>query len=364
MRITYIGPVPPLRSGISQHGGHLTEALARTDDVTVLSWQHQYPRRLFPRQQVDPHARPHPTARFLLRWWDPTSWWRTGRIAGRSDLVVIVWTTPFHAVPDRVILALARRVRRVAIVHNATPHETLPLQRPLTRWVLSHCDGAVVHATTVADELAELVAETPAVVTPMPPLIDVDPRPMPPLDDEGLRLLFFGFVRHYKGVDVALDALAELARRGRRYRLTIVGELWDPVEEWDEMVAHRGLSEQVDLRPHYVPDSQVGDLLAEHHAVILPYRSASQSGIAPMALAAGRPVIATRVGGLHEVITDGVNGTLAEPGNTSSLADAIERCAQDLPKLARAARDNTPRWSETAEVVKAASRTMIGVFPG
>lgn len=355
MRITYIGPVPPLRSGIAQHGGHLTEALARRDDVRVLSWHHQYPRRLYPRQQIDPYARRHPTAEFFLRWWDPLSWWRAGRIAARGDLVVITWTTPFHALPDRLILALSRRVESVVIVHNAAPHEDLPLQRPLSRWVLSHCDAAVVHATTVRDELQELVGDIPTVVTPMPALIDVEATPPPPLEGDGdLRLLFFGFVRDYKGLDVALDALVELGRRGRRPRLTVVGELWDPIEQWDERVARRGLTDQVDLRPHYVPDSQVADLLADHHAVILPYRSASQSGIAPVALRAGRPVIATRVGGLQEIVTDGVNGTLAEPGDPESLAGAIERCAHDLPKLAEAASEFSPRWDDAAAAILAA----------
>ena len=353
LRVTFIGPVPPLRGGIAQHGGHLTRALAETADVTVLSWRHQYPRWLFGRAQVDPNATPHPTARFLLRWWDPVSWWRAGRIARRSELVVFPWATPFHAVPYRVVTALARRTEAVAVVHNAIPHEALPLHRPLSRWVLSRCTGIVVHATSVADELADLVGSVETVVTPHPPNIEIEPKPLPGGDD--VRLLFFGFVRHYKGVDVAVDALAVLAERGVRCHLTIAGELWDPVNTWDQMIADRGLTGQVDLRPRYVPDAQVGALFAEHHAVVLPYRGASQSGIAPVALAAGRPVIATRVGGLHEVVTEGVNGTLAEAEDAASLADAIERCVRDLPSLAARARDEAPTWSDLAAAVKKAA---------
>jgi glycosyltransferase involved in cell wall biosynthesis len=353
LRVTYIGPVPPLRGGIAQHGGHLAEALADTADVTVLSWQHQYPNRLYGRTQVDADATPHPTARFILRWWDPTSWWRAGRIAARGDLVVIPWTTPFHAVPYRLVIALARRAQTVAIVHNAIPHEALPLQRPLSRWVLSKCSGVVVHASSVADEVAALVGSIETVVTPHPPNIEVEPQPLPGGDE--VRLLFFGFVRHYKGVDVAIDALAELAARGVRCRLTIAGELWDPIDTWDQMIADRGLTGQVELRPRYVPDAEVSAVLAEHHAVVLPYRSASQSGIAPVALAAGRPVVATRVGGLQEVVIDGVNGTLAEPGDPASLADAIERCVHDLPSLAARALDDAPRWNDTAAAVRKAA---------
>jgi glycosyltransferase involved in cell wall biosynthesis len=348
MHLTFIGPVSPIRSGISQHGSHLAEALAEDHDVTVLSWQHQYPKLLFRRPQRDAGASPHPTARFSLRWWDPISWWRAGRLAARGDVVVLAWTTPFHALPYRTIMALARRAKIVAIVHNALPHEALPLQRPLTRWVLSRCDRLVVHARSVADELSEYAGPVETVVVAMPPLIDVTPHPLPPEDE--LRLLFFGFVRPYKGLDIALDALALLKERGISHRLTVVGELWDrePIDVWQQRIAARGLQDQVEMRPYYVADAEVGELFAEHHAALLPYRSATQSGIAPIALAAGRPVIATAVGGLVEVITDGVDGTLADPGDAASLAAAIQRCATELAAMSANALDNAPTWAEVA----------------
>jgi glycosyltransferase involved in cell wall biosynthesis len=362
VRITFVGPVPPIRGGVSQHGGRLSEALAREHDVTVLSWQHQYPRRFFPRAQVDQAAPPHPTARFDLRWWDPVSWWRAGRSARRSDLVVLVWTTPFHALTYRAIMAVAGRARIVAVVHNALPHEPLPLQRPLTRWVLSRCDGFVVHASTVAAELDELLgSQVEAVTTPHPPNVDVEPHPVPPVADGALRLLFFGFIRPYKGLDVALDALALLRSRGVSHELTVAGEVWDPTEDWDAQVRRRGLGDQVVLRLGYVADDEVNGLLAEHHAALLPYRSATQSGIAPIAFAAGRPVVATAVGGLTDVITDGENGTLASPGDARSLADAIERCADDVTALAEGALKKAPSWEDVAEgVVKAAGLDRSG----
>jgi hypothetical protein len=101
LRVTFIGPVPPLRSGIAQHGGHLAEALAETAEVTVLSWQHQYPKRLFGRAQVDPDATSHPRARFMLRWWDPVSWWR----AVASPPGAISWSSrgPRHSTRSRTV---------------------------------------------------------------------------------------------------------------------------------------------------------------------------------------------------------------------------------------------------------------------
>jgi glycosyltransferase involved in cell wall biosynthesis len=352
VHITFVGPVPPIRGGVSQHGGRLSQALAQEHEVTVLSWQHQYPKRFFPRAQVDREVPPHPTAVFALRWWDPISWWRAGRSARQSDVLVLVWATPFHVLTYRLIMAVARGTRTVAVVHNALPHEPLPLQRPLTRWILCRCDGIVVHASTVADELDDLVGtRVEAVITPHPPNLDVEPSPLPERPDNGLRLLFFGFIRPYKGLDLALDALALLRQQGIHHRLTVAGEGWDPTEDWDEEVRRRGLADQVDLLLGYVPDSEVCGLLAEHHAALLPYRSATQSGIAPIAFAAGRPVVATAVGGLTDVITEGENGTLAAPGDAQSLADAIQRCARSLPALADGALRKAPTWQDVATAV-------------
>ena len=349
MRITFVGPVPPLCSGIAQHGGFLTSALAQRADVSVISWQHQYPKLLFRHAQRDPNARPHPTARFILRWWDPTSWWRAGRAARRGDLLVITWTTPFHALPYRVMMLAAGKTRCVAIVHNARPHESLPLQRPLTRWILGRCDGLVSHASTVADELAEFAPTVETVITPMPPEIEVRRTPLPP--DDTLRLLFFGFVRPYKGLDVALEAMALLKSKGVRTQLSVVGEFWDPIERWRSQIEQLGLADVVELRPGYVPDADVSDLLAAHHALVLPYRSASQSGIVPVALSAGRPVIATAVGGVAESVTDGVDGTLAAPGDAVSFADAIERCRQNLHELAAGTSEKVLTWDDVAVAV-------------
>jgi glycosyltransferase involved in cell wall biosynthesis len=359
VRITFVGPVPPIRSGVAQHGGRLAAALAEEHELTVLSWQHQYPRLLFRRPQRDEDATPYPGARFSLRWWDPTSWWSAGRVAARGEVVVLVWTTSFHAIPYRVIMAAARRARVVAMVHNAIPHEFLPLQRPLTRWILSRCDRLVTHARSVANEVSELGVHVESVVVPHPPNIQVTPQPLPP--DEELRLLFFGFVRPYKGLDIGLDALALLREQGFKPRLTVVGELWngEPVAVWERRIEQLGLQDQVIMQPHYVPDDAVDALLAEHHAVLLPYRSATQSGIAPIALATGRPVIATAVGGLVDVITDGVDGTLAAPNDAGSLADAILRCQGQLASMAAKALENVSTWADVAAAATQPSRSAV-----
>jgi glycosyltransferase involved in cell wall biosynthesis len=349
VRITYVGPVPPLRGGISQHGARLVEALAAAGhDVRVLSWAVQYPRLLYPGQERDPQAAPLPAARFVLRWWSPWSWWRGGRAARACDLLVFPWVTPLQAPAYRLMLAAAR-VPAVAIVHNPLPHERRPLDVPLIRWVLARTRGTVVHATTSRAEMGWLLPGRRVTYVPMPTMLPLEATGLPP--GPPYRLLFFGFVRPYKGLDVALEAMVELVEHGLPVRLTVAGEFWGPVQPWRESVAADGLGEVVDLRPGYVGDAEVARLLASHHLVVAPYRSATQSGIVPVAYAAGRPIVATTVGGLAEQVIEGETGTLAPPDDAKALAAAIERALDEIGKLATGASAHTTSWAEVAAAV-------------
>lgn len=317
--------------------------------VCVHSWAAQYPRRLYPGEQRDRQAGPLEGAIFSLRWWSPASWWRAGRAARKCDLLVFPWVTPLQAPAYRAVLAAASSVPAVAIVHNPIPHERRPFDEPLTRWVLGNVQGAVVHAAVLSDQLHALVPDLHVTTVPMPPHIHMEPSELPL--GPPYRLLFFGFVRPYKGLEVALDALSVLARRGAQVDMTVAGEFWGGIEPWRAAVETRGLSRRVHLRPGYVPDSEVGSLMAAHHAIVVPYRTATQSSVVPLAHAAGRPVAATTAGGLKELVTEGVNGALAPPGDPEAFADAIERVLADLPRLARGAQSSAPDWSTVAAAI-------------
>ncbi len=314
MRIVYVGPVPPRRGGISQYGARLVRALeAGNHDLIVLSWRQQYPRLLYPGEQADPQTVSFPGARFALRWNDPTSWWRAGRIARRAGLLVFPWVTPLQAPAYQVLLTAAGSTSAAAIVHNPVPHEQRPFDRLATRSVLRRLDGALVHTEASVAPLRELAPRLPAVMVPHPPNLYIRPVELPPAPPH--RLLFFGHVRPYKGLDAALAALAKLAARGVPVELTVADQFWGPVEPWQEQAAMLGIADQVRLRPGYVADDEVGPLLAAHHLVVVPYHHATQPGIVPLAGAAGRGVVATAVGGLSEQVVEGVNGMLAPPGD-------------------------------------------------
>lgn len=350
MRIAFVGPVPPLRGGIPQHAARLIETLREEGhEVEVLSWAAQYPGFLYKGPQTDPDAERLPDASFALRWWAPWTWWSAGRRARRADLLVFTWVTPFHAVPLRVVLAAAGRVKSVAIVHNPLPHEPLPLQRPLTRWVLGRATRCLVHASSSARELAELVPGATIDTVTMPSLLKVEPTPLPPRPP--LKLLFLGFVRPYKGLDIAIDALKLLVEKGEDVTLTVAGEFWEPVETWHERVAAAGLDGRVDLQPGYASDDRVRELLRTHHMLVAPYRSATQSGVIPIALAAGRPVVATNVGGLAEQVRDGVDAAVVSSADAESLARGVGRVARSIEALAGGATQRASGWRSVVEEV-------------
>ena len=287
-----------------------------------------------------------------MTWWNPLTWYRAGRAARKADLLLFPWVTPIQGPIYWLVAGAAGRTPVVAIVHNPLPHERRRFDLPFTRAALGRVRGAVVHAQTAAAELAGLFPAMKISSIPMPPILDVELTELPPAPP--YRLLYLGYVRAYKGLDVGIDALRFLLARGLDVRLTVAGEFWEPVENWRSALS--GLDDVVTLRPGYVADVEVSELLASHHVVIAPYRTATQSAIVPIAHASGRPVAATSVGGLSECVVEGVNGALAPPGDPEAFAGAIERVLSALPAMAKGAAADATTWDDVAALVLASAK--------
>lgn len=336
MKIGLLGPAHPLRGGISQYLALLAGELAKSHEVHYLSLLRQYPSFLFPGQsQVDPSTAPLavPNER-LLDPMDPLSWRRTAARARelKLDALVYKWWIPFFGPAFAPVLGGAKKGGAVTlmIADNLVPHEQRPFDGFLTKLVTDRTDGVLVMSQSVEDDVRRLLPGMPVRRAPHPVYEQYGAAgrdrasSRARLGIKGDLLLFFGFVRHYKGLDVLIEAMPKVLAR-RDVTLVVAGEFYEPVAPIRARIAELGLGERVRVYDRYVADEEVSELVAATDCVVLPYRSATQSGVVLVAYAGGCPVISTAVGGLPEVVEEGVTGFLVPPEDPDALADAILR---------------------------------------
>jgi glycosyltransferase involved in cell wall biosynthesis len=256
----------------------------------------------------------------------------------------------------------------VAIVHNPVDHDGGVLRRMAARSVLGRCQALFTHAESLERNLAAAYPGVPKGSYPFPST-QVKPLPQAPAARSRLGLpsdrkvaVFMGLIRPYKGVDILIDAVSKLPE-GSNWYVLVAGEPWGGLEsELRQKVRDPGLSERVRLDLQWVPEDEIPLLLAAADLVVLPYRSGSQSAVAPMALAAGVPVLSTSVGGLPEIIRHGVDGWLVEPGSVEALTEAFLKLDDaTLSRLARGAVEGRDRfnWDSYAEALEELIKRMI-----
>jgi glycosyltransferase involved in cell wall biosynthesis len=348
LRKSVIAAVYPLASGVAQFNGGMVRGMTQTSPVDVISWRRMYPPLLHRGQGLDTSttgAEP-PRASFILDWHDPRSWRRAVRRVREfeAEAVILPWLHPVMAPPYRYFLRhVPRTTARVVICHNVVPHEPVPGLRLLSHATLRHADLIVTHAPNQRAELEAMgLGSTPLLESFHPAFDPLELGPLPTAAERAaerarhgnpdLLLLTFGAIRPYKGVDIALDALT-LVDRDLHVRLVVAGRAWGGARELRERVRDRQLGDRVEIRDRFVPNDEAALLFSASDASLLPYRSASQSGVVPLSFTYGRPVIATRVGGLPAAVTDGVDGILCEP-DAVDVARAIERMAAERSTLA------------------------------
>ncbi|MBX6388919.1 MAG: glycosyltransferase family 4 protein [Frankia sp.] len=372
MRLTIVGPTHPYKGGIAQHTTELAHRLAgRGLDVRIESWSAQYPARLYPGQQrVDaPEMEPFPATAYPLSWRRPDGWPRLGRRLRRTaDVVVIVVVTPVQVPAYLGILAGLGRARRrgrpgagpsvVALCHNVLPHERRAVDEPLVRAVLARADAVLVHTDAEATR-ASALADTPVHVAAMATHLWTTIERAPAAADAARprrRLLFFGLVRPYKGLDVLLRALAA---GPPDVALTVAGEFWGGTAATEALAAELGIADRVELRQGYVPAAEVPALFAAADALVLPYRSGTASQNVDLAFLHGRPVVATTVGTLPTAVADGTDGLLVPPDDPEALAAALRRLYEPGVLAALTAKvrppDATARWERYLDTLLAAA---------
>jgi hypothetical protein len=254
----------------------------------------------------------------------------------------------------------AGRTRTMVICHNVLPHERRPGDVALTRALLSHVDTVLTHSAGQAAQARELAPGAPVRTVTMPPHLPTAARQNHRTERTSVsahaqcRLLFFGIVRPYKGLDVLLRALA---RAPAHVTLTVAGEFWGGTGETEKLIAGLGIGDRVSLRPGYLPADAIPALFAGADALVMPYREATASQNALLAFAHGVPVITTTAGALADLVRDGVDGLTCAPGDVADLARVLrEFSAPGMAARLRAgvkAIDPEPCWADYLQALLA-----------
>lgn len=341
-RHVLVGSAHPHTSGAPIFNALLADAIRRTGSCDYLSWRRMYPPLLY---RGTPFADPDPPAlvvdnQQVLDWHLPWTWRSVGRHTREARSLLLPWMHPVSAPPYLGMMRRARGAARVIICHNIVLHEPLRGASAVTRRVFSRADLLVLHSSEQVVELEELgLGHVPRLEAFLPRFNAAALAPLPADEEvaaevarqgEGLRLLFFGAIRPYKGLDLALEAMALVP--DLPVHLVIAGKAWRGGAEIERQIARLGLEDRVTLHEGYVPARQTAVLMRAADAVLLPYRTASQSGVVQVAFAYGRPVIATRVGGLPDAVRHDRDGLLCEV-DPEDIAAAIRRMAADRARL-------------------------------
>lgn len=343
MRIAILGPVHPYRGGIAHYTARLArEAMHEGHEVLVVNLSRQYPESLFPgTTQEDESERTFDVP--AERWLDsmnPLTWLGAARKALRwgPDLLVVQWWHPYFAASFGTVAGAfrARGVPVCMVCHNVEPHESSPVDRALLRLAYAAPSRFVVHAESERRALATFRPRVDVRVNPHPVYDQFASEGVPTREEaraalglDGERwLLFFGLVRPYKGLDVLIDAMPAV-HEATGAKLYVAGECYGDEAPYREQVERLGLGDAVRLDFRYVPNEEVPTIIASSDALVLPYRHATQSGVAQVAFGCGRAVVSTRVGGIPDVVADGKSGLLVPPEDPPALADALVSLYED-----------------------------------
>lgn len=334
-KIVLIGPVYPYKGGISHYTGQLYRELSKHNEVRMISYKMQYPKILFKKEQRDYENDSFKVnnTEYMIHTANPFNIIRSAKKIKKykPDMVIIQWWHPYFAPCYKILQLFMGRQNIIYVCHNVFPHERFPLDKFLTRLVLSGEKHFIVHANDEAKELTQITQDADYRITPHPTynmfqfehMTKKDARKRLNIDNTKNILLFFGFVREYKGLKHLLLAMNTIIQKNPHTELWIVGDFDGDKSTYEQIISNENIQNYVKIVDGYTPDREVEKYFAACDLVVLPYESATQSGIVQIAFGFEKPVVVSRVGGLPDVVDDGKTGYICEPCNPKSLADKI-----------------------------------------
>lgn len=338
-KIIIIGPAHPLRGGgMSTFNERLAKAFLQAGHtVSIYTFSLQYPSFLFPGTSQY-STEPAPAGldiKVLINSINPFNWIKVGNIIRkeRPDIIVVRYWLPFMGPCFGTILRIAKKNHHskvVCIADNVIPHEKRAGDKAFTKYFIKPVDAFITMSEKVLADLKLFNNTKPAAYIPHP-LYDNFGEKIPKetargnlgiaVDDK--IILFFGFIRKYKGLDILLDAMALLKDKMPDVKLLIAGEFYDDKKQYEEQVIRLGLKDRLILKTVFIPDNEIKNYLCAADLVVQPYRNATQSGVTPLAYHFEIPMIVTNVGGLAAMVPHDKVGLVSEP-NAVAIAQNIE----------------------------------------
>jgi glycosyltransferase involved in cell wall biosynthesis len=336
MKITILSAAYPYRGGLAHFTYLLYKELLKEHEVNVVTFKRQYPEFLFPgKSQVEPDIDEEqriPTER-LIDSVNPINWILTGIKIKNSkpDLLLINFWLPFFGPSFGTIAKIVkgnRKTRIISITHNVKPHEKRVGDRMFTRYLFSAVDNFILLSKRLEQDLKMMRIDA-RFKTLFHPVYSIFGNPVPKdtarrhLNIEGEKvILFFGFIREYKGLDNLLKAFAILKEK-INIKLVVAGEYYHNEEHYTTLIDELKISDGLCLFNNFIPTTDVKYFFSAADVVILPYNNATQSGIVQIANNFNKPVIATDVGAMSEAVLENKTGFLVVKQNPDKLAETI-----------------------------------------
>ncbi len=338
MRVIIVGAAYPYRGGLAAFSDRLAAEYHRQgNEVEIVTFSMQYPSFLFPgKTQFSTEQKPEGLrVTRLINSIKPSSWFKTAKYirSRKPDKVVFCYWMAFMAPAFGTIARLVKRdkIHVVALIHNMIPHEPTILDKMFPKYFVEAMDGFVAMAESVVQDIQKFDKDgkKPKLVSPHPIYDHYGEKTERKvaamrlvLHDEFKYVLFFGFIRQYKGLDLLLNAFADERIRGLKLKLIVAGEFYENPEPYLKLIHKLNLENSVELRTNFIPDKDVKNYFGIADLVAQPYRSATQSGVSQIAYHFESPMLVTNVGGLAEIVPHQKVGYVVavEP---EKIADAI-----------------------------------------
>ena len=337
MKVIILGSAHPLRGGLASYNERLArEFIRQGHSVQIYTFSLQYPEFLFPgtSQYSDQPAPGDLYIHVKVNSVNPFNWFKVGKEIAKlnADLMLVKFWLPFMGPCLGKISRIVKKngkTKVISILDNIIPHEKRFGDFFLAKYFANSVDGFIAMSESVLEDLKKFDTVKPRAFSPHPlfdnfgeAITKTEAYEKLGLAINEEHILFFGFIRDYKGLDLLLHAMADERVRNLNMKLIVAGEFYTDAKPYAEMIQQLGIRDKLILKTDFIPDNEVRNYFCAADMVVQPYKHATQSGVTQICYHFDRPMLVTNVGGLPEIVPHGKVGYVVEP-NPTAIADAL-----------------------------------------